>query len=77
MNSEILYSSLYDPIVFFKFSYFIAVIIIIITVTSCMKRALKGSVISSVCIYIYKTFAKNVLVSLISMSLITKAVECQ
>jgi hypothetical protein len=43
MNSEILYSSLYDAIVFFKISSFTAVIIII-TITLCTKRALKGSV---------------------------------
>jgi pilus assembly protein TadC len=77
INSEILYSSLYDAIVFYMFSSFIAVIIIIIIiVTSYTKRALKGSVTCSVPIYNY-TCARNVLVSLDNMSLITRAVECQ
>lgn len=75
MNSGILYSSLYDAIVFFKFSSFIAVIITI--VTSYMKSALNGSVISTVFIYTYKTFARNMLVSLVSMSLISRAMECE
>jgi hypothetical protein len=62
--------------VFFKFSSFIAVIIKVI-VTSYMKNALNGSVISTVFIYTYKTFARDVLVSLVRMSLISRAVECQ
>lgn len=69
MNSGILYSSLYDAIVFFKFSSFIVVITTI--VTSYMKSALNRSVISTVFIYTYKTFARNMLVSLVSMSLIS------